>query len=50
MERSLPREAYWDEAFFAREQRAIFWDQWFYAGRAEGIAETGRVPRRRYRG
>ena len=41
MERSLPREAYWDEAFFAREQRAIFWDQWFYAGRAERIAETG---------
>src|ERR1700722_2662794 len=41
MERSLPREAYWDEAFFARERRAIFWDQWLYAGRAERIAETG---------
>jgi glycine betaine catabolism A len=41
MERSLPREAYWDEAFFAREQRAIFWDQWLYAGRAEKIAATG---------
>ncbi|HEY2554557.1 MAG TPA: aromatic ring-hydroxylating dioxygenase subunit alpha [Candidatus Cybelea sp.] len=41
MERSLPREAYWDEAFFAREQRAIFWDRWLYAGRAEKIAETG---------
>ena len=35
LEASLPREAYWDADFFAREQRAIFWDQWFYVGRAE---------------
>ncbi len=41
LERSLPREAYWDEAFYAREQEAIFWDQWFYAGRAEGLEEPG---------
>ncbi|HEV3091953.1 MAG TPA: aromatic ring-hydroxylating dioxygenase subunit alpha [Candidatus Cybelea sp.] len=41
MERSLPREAYWDDAFYAREQRAIFRDQWLYAGRAERIAAIG---------
>jgi Rieske 2Fe-2S family protein len=38
---SLPRAAYWDDAFFEREQRAIFWDQWFYAGRANRLAEPG---------
>jgi glycine betaine catabolism A len=41
LEPSLPRSAYWDEKFFAREQAAIFWDQWFYAGRAEQLAQTG---------
>ncbi len=41
MEKSLPREAYWDDSFYAREQRAIFWDQWFYAGRGEGLASPG---------
>jgi Rieske 2Fe-2S family protein len=41
MERSLPRDAYWGDAFYAREQRAIFWDQWFYIGRAERLAEVG---------
>jgi glycine betaine catabolism A len=41
LERSLPREAYWDEAFYAREQTAIFWDQWFYAGRAESLEKLG---------
>lgn len=41
MEQSLPREAYWDDAFYAREQRAIFWDQWFYAGRSERIPDSG---------
>jgi glycine betaine catabolism A len=41
LEPSLPREAYWDAAFFARERDAIFWNQWFYVGRAEQLAETG---------
>jgi glycine betaine catabolism A len=41
LERSLPREAYWDEAFFKRERDAIFWDQWFYVGRAEQLQEPG---------
>jgi glycine betaine catabolism A len=38
LEPSLPREAYWDAAFFAREQDAIFWNQWFYVGRATEVA------------
>ncbi|HEY1978109.1 MAG TPA: aromatic ring-hydroxylating dioxygenase subunit alpha [Candidatus Baltobacteraceae bacterium] len=38
---SLPRAAYWDDAFFERERRAIFWDQWFYAGRADRLSEPG---------
>lgn len=38
---SLPKEAYWDEAFYAREQREIFWSQWFYAGRAELLDRPG---------
>lgn len=41
MERSLPREAYWDESFYAREQRAIFWDQWFCAGRVAELSSLG---------
>ncbi len=41
LEASLPREAYWDEAFFAREREAIFWDEWFYVGRAAELRETG---------
>ncbi len=41
MEQSLPREAYCDDAFFAREQRAIFWSQWFYVGRADGLEPLG---------
>jgi Rieske 2Fe-2S family protein len=41
LEPSLPREAYWDTEFYAREQRAIFWGQWFYAGRAESLAADG---------
>jgi glycine betaine catabolism A len=41
LERSLPRAAYWDAEFFAREQAAIFWDQWFYAGRSEQLQEPG---------
>jgi glycine betaine catabolism A len=41
LERSLPRAAYWDAGFFAREQEAIFWDQWFYVGRSERLAQPG---------
>jgi Rieske 2Fe-2S family protein len=41
LERSLPREAYCDPAFYAREQRAIFWSDWFCAGRAEGLEQPG---------
>jgi Rieske 2Fe-2S family protein len=41
LEASLPRAAYWDDAFFERERRAIFWDQWFYVGRAEQFDRAG---------
>ncbi len=41
LEPSLSREAYWDASFYAREQKAIFWDQWFYVGRAEVMADVG---------
>ncbi len=41
LEASLAREAYWDPAFYEREREAIFWDQWFYAGRADALRETG---------
>jgi glycine betaine catabolism A len=41
LEASLPREAYWDDAFFAREREAIFWSQWFYAGRADQLDGIG---------
>jgi glycine betaine catabolism A len=41
LEPSLPREAYWDSAHYAREQEAIFWDQWFYAGRADQLDGVG---------
>lgn len=41
LERSLPRAAYWDARFFEREKRAVFWDQWFYAGRAELLDGPG---------
>jgi glycine betaine catabolism A len=41
LEPSLPRSAYWDGEFFAREQDAIFWNQWFYAGRAEQLEAVG---------
>lgn len=40
-ERSLPRAAYVDPAFFAAERDAIFFDQWFYVGRADRLAATG---------
>ncbi len=41
LEPSLPREAYWDAEFYAREQDAIFWSEWFYVGRSEQLAEIG---------
>ncbi len=41
LEVSLPRDAYLDATFFEREQRAIFWDQWFCAGRTEGLEHSG---------
>jgi Rieske 2Fe-2S family protein len=41
LEVSLPRAAYRDDAFFAREQRAIFWRDWVYAGRSESLAGPG---------
>lgn len=41
LERSLPRAAYWDADFFAREQEAVFWDQWFYVGRGEQLQQPG---------
>ncbi|HTU82254.1 MAG TPA: aromatic ring-hydroxylating dioxygenase subunit alpha [Candidatus Acidoferrales bacterium] len=41
MLRSLSREAYWGEAFFERERRAIFWSEWFYAGRADALDAAG---------
>ncbi|HYL27563.1 MAG TPA: aromatic ring-hydroxylating dioxygenase subunit alpha, partial [Candidatus Nitrosotalea sp.] len=41
LEPSLPREAYWDAEFYGREQNAIFWSEWFYAGRAAGLESVG---------
>jgi len=41
LEPSLPREAYWDQAFYARECESVFWDQWFYVGRAEQLQALG---------
>jgi Rieske 2Fe-2S family protein len=41
LEASLPRAAYCDAEFFGRERCAIFWDQWFYVGRAEQLQEIG---------
>jgi Rieske 2Fe-2S family protein len=41
LQRSLPRAAYWDEAFYAREQSAIFWNEWFVVGRADALAAPG---------
>jgi Rieske 2Fe-2S family protein len=41
LEPSLPKEAYVDPGYYAREQSAIFWDQWFCAGRADQLVERG---------
>jgi Rieske 2Fe-2S family protein len=41
LQRSLPRSAYCDETFYAREQRAIFWNEWFLVARAADFAARG---------
>jgi Rieske 2Fe-2S family protein len=41
LESSLPRAAYWDDAFYAREQEAIFRPEWFVVGRSEQFAAPG---------
>ena len=41
LERSLPRDAYVGDAFFARERDAIFWREWVYAGRADQWPAAG---------
>jgi Rieske 2Fe-2S family protein len=38
---SLSRSAYWSDAFYHREQAAIFWDQWFCIGRDEEWTQPG---------
>jgi glycine betaine catabolism A len=41
LERSLPRAAYCQSDFYAREQQAIFWKQWFCVGRADQLQAPG---------
>lgn len=41
LERSLPRAAYWDDAFYVREQSAIFWNEWFLVARSDVFAASG---------
>lgn len=41
LEPSLPRAAYVDDAFFAREREAIFWTEWMCAARSETLAQPG---------
>jgi glycine betaine catabolism A len=41
LEPSLPRAAYWDERFYAREQAGIFWNEWFLIGRDEQFDGPG---------
>ena len=41
LQRSLPRAAYWDEAFYEREQRAVFWKEWFLVARARELERGG---------
>jgi Rieske 2Fe-2S family protein len=41
LEKSLPRAAYLEPDFFAREREAIFWNQWFVAGRSDALAAPG---------
>ena len=41
LERSLPRRAYVEPAYFERERRNIFWSQWFCIGRISRFDEAG---------
>jgi Rieske 2Fe-2S family protein len=41
LERSLPRRAYIDPAYFERERRNIFWSQWFCIGRSSRFDQAG---------
>jgi Rieske 2Fe-2S family protein len=41
LERSLPRRAYVDPAYFELERRNIFWSQWFCIGRSERFERPG---------
>jgi Rieske 2Fe-2S family protein len=41
LEASLPREAYVEETFFARERERIFWREWTCVGRAEQVSGAG---------
>lgn len=41
MEKTLPREAYVDAAWYERERERIFESQWFCVGRDEEIPEAG---------
>jgi glycine betaine catabolism A len=41
LEPSLPRRAYWDAGFFAREAERIFADQWVVVGRSESTRNPG---------
>ena len=41
LQRSLPRAAYWDDAFHERERHAVFWNEWFLVARASDLAHEG---------
>lgn len=41
LQRSLPREAYLGAEYYTRECRRIFWDQWFFIGRSQGLDGVG---------
>jgi Rieske 2Fe-2S family protein len=41
LERSLPRRAYVEPAYFERERRNIFWSQWFCIGRVSRFEQPG---------
>ncbi len=41
MEKTLPRDAYFDASFFERERRGIFFAEWFCAARSEELPVAG---------
>lgn len=41
LERTLPRDAYVSETFFAREKERLFFGEWFCVGRAEEAPDPG---------